>query len=470
MKKNDILRRIPKIDEVLKEHLISDCFEKSGREVVTDAARGTIDSLRSEILALKDDELEKFDMSRLGAAEVAKAALSRLKSSEKNKLYGVINATGTILHTNLGRAPLCEDAVRNVAAVSSGYSDLEYDVKAGRRGSRHDILQDLMVELTGAEDVMIVNNNASATMLVLSAMAEGREVIVSRGELVEIGGSFRIPEIMEQSGAVLHEVGTTNKTKPSDYENAIDEEQTAALMKVHTSNYKIMGFTEEATLDDLVAIGKNRGLPVIFDMGNGLMLDLSEYGIDEPNVPAALATGIDVIMFSGDKLLGGPQAGIIAGRKKYIEKMKKHPLARALRVDKMTFAAMEETLKKYRDPEIAKRDIPVIRMITTPADVMRGRAERIAEAVKEKNSSLNVRVTEVKDQIGGGSAPMVFLPGFAAAVSMDGVSTKSLERLLRKNDVPVIARIHEDELLLCARTIRDCEIDTVAEALEAAGR
>lgn len=296
-------------------------------------------------------------------------------------------------------------------------------------------------------------------------MAAGGEAVVSRGELVEIGGAFRIPDIMEQSGAVLREVGTTNKTKPSDYENAINED-TRVLMKVHTSNYKIMGFTEEASLEELVEIGKKHDLPVIFDMGNGLMVDMSEYGLDEPNVPAALATGIDVILFSGDKLLGGPQAGIIAGKKEYIEKMKKHPLARALRVDKMTFAAMEETLKKYRDRETALRDIPVLHMISQPSEEMRARALMLAGEIREMDPSLKLEVVEVKDQIGGGSAPMVYLPGWAVAVTSDSCSADSLERMLRKNKVPVIARINEDRLLLCVRTMRDQDVHAVAGAFE----
>ena len=443
MKRNEVLRQIPKIDEVLKEHLFSNAFEISGRDVVTAMARRVIDEVRSEILSLSEAALEAYDKTRLSVSHIAGEIMDRLEEDEINHLHGVINATGTILHTNLGRAPLCDDAVRNVEMVSRGYSNLEYDVKLGKRGSRHDILQELMVELTGAEDVMIVNNNASATMLVLSAMAEGHEVVVSRGELVEIGGAFRIPDIMVQSGATLHEVGTTNKTKPSDYEKAINE-NTGALMKVHTSNYKIMGFTEEVELDELVDIGKDHDLPVIFDMGNGL----------------------DVILFSGDKLLGGPQAGIIAGKRRYIEKMKKHPLARALRVDKMTFAAMEETLKKYRDTSVAMRDIPVLRMISTPRDILLGRADKLSAKIREANDRLNVRIVDAEDQIGGGSAPMVFLPGVAVAVTSDATTTKGIERALRKYEIPVIARIHEDELLFSVRTVVDREMDDIAAALK----
>lgn len=466
MNRNEILRRIPKIDEVLKDSTLTDYINAEGREVVVNAARSVIDDMRKEILAIRDDAADMFDTARLTAESVRDAVIRQIQSSGRNHLYPVINATGTILHTNLGRAPLCEEAVENVTAVSRGYSNLEYNVRAGKRGSRHNIISDILCELTGAEDAMMVNNNASATMIVLSSMAEGREVIVSRGELVEIGGAFRIPDIMEQSGATLREVGTTNKTKPSDYVNAIDPERTGALMKVHTSNYRIMGFTEEASLSDLVRIGKEHDLPVIFDMGNGLMVDLQAYGLDEPNVPASLATGIDVMLFSGDKLLGGPQGGIIVGKKKYIEKMKKHPLARALRVDKMTFAAMEETLKKYRDTETAKRDIPVLRMITESQDSMRSRAEELTARIRECSDDVEAEVVEVKDQIGGGSAPMVYLPGFAVSVRSDLMTTAALETALRMNDVPVIARIHDDRLLLCVRTIQESETGTVAEAFK----
>lgn len=466
MIKNEILRRIPKIDEVLKEHLISDCFAKYGRETVTATTRGVIDGIRADICAAVDNGHEEIEIDAPDTIKIIELIIKKLHDSEKNRLYDVINATGTILHTNLGRAPLCRDAVENVSMVSKGYSNLEYDVKSGSRGSRHSIVSDLICELTGAEDAMVVNNNASATLLVLSSMAAGSNVVVSRGELVEIGGAFRIPDIMEQSGAKLKEIGTTNKTKPYDYENAIDCENTAALMKVHTSNYKIMGFTEETSLEELVAIGKEYDIPVIFDMGNGLMLDLTEYGINEPNVPASLKTGIDVMLFSGDKLLGGPQSGIIIGRKKYIEKMKKHPLARALRVDKMTFAALEETLKKYRDEEIAKRDIPIMRMITESYEDMHMKAESIASGIRKTDQYFAAEVVKVKDQIGGGSAPMVFLPGYAVAISSKNLTAEGIERRLRKNDIPIIARIKDDRLLICVRTISNDDVSYLLDAFE----
>lgn len=463
MDKKDILRRIPKLDEVLQEQPLFDFFEENGNSVVTEAAREAIGALRAEILEMSNEIAESYDVAKLDKTNVAMQVRDLLIEEDKNNLIAAINATGTILHTNLGRAPLCKEAVDNVTFVSKGYSNLEYDVKAGKRGSRHDIVSDLFAELTGAEAAMVVNNNAAATMIVLSSMAAGKECIVSRGELIEIGGAFRIPDIMAQSGAVLCEVGCTNKTKVVDYDAAINE-NTGAMMKVHKSNYDIMGFTEDADLPGLVEVGKKHNIPVIYDMGNGLMIDMSKYGLDEPNVPASLATGIDVMLFSGDKLLGGPQAGVIVGKKKYIDAMKKNPLARAMRVDKMTFAAMEETLKKYRDEKIALRDIPVLQMISASKDNLFERAKNLASMIRHNNADVNISVVEVEDQIGGGSAPMVRLPGYAVAISSDEASTKGLERVLRKQETPIIARIQNDQLLLCVRTILDGEFEMIAEA------
>ena len=483
MTKKELLRGLPKIDEVMKQESLVVLSEEKGDLPVTDAVRAVTAALRASILDLEEGKAEGFDVSALTAEAVAEAAYKRIMEEEELNLYPLINATGTILHTNLGRAPLCRDAVENVARVSKGYSDLEYNVPKGKRGSRHDLVGGLIAELTGAEDAMVVNNNAAATMIVLASMGKGKEIIVSRGELVEIGGAFRIPDIMRQSGAFLQEVGTSNKTKKSDYENAImtaeDLEKgdwraedprhgerfvTGALMKVHKSNYDIVGFTEEASLEDLVEVGKKHGLPVIFDMGNGLMLDMSEYGLHEPNIPASLATGIDVMLFSGDKLLGGPQAGIIVGKKKYIKAMKKHPLARAMRVDKMTFAALEATLMKYKDRRIALRDIPVLSMISASEEEMKDKAGRLADAIKRVDPEISVELVQVEDQIGGGSAPMVRLPGWAVSVKDGKKSADRTERKLRKAEVPVVARINEDRLLLCVRTIAEDELDTVAAA------
>lgn len=483
MKKNELLRGIPKVDEVIKQEPLFFLLEAKGNVAVTEASRAVIEALRQEIIALSEEEATGFDVSKLDVCKVSMDAAERIREDEKLNLFPVINATGTILHTNLGRAPLCKEAVENVDRVSKGYSSLEYNVDKGRRGSRHDIVGKLIAELTGAEDAMVVNNNASATLIVLAAMGKDKEVIVSRGELVEIGGAFRIPDIMTQSGAYLQEVGTSNKTKPSDYENAIvtkeQEEdfsildmrrgtmrlETAALMKVHKSNYDIVGFTEEAELEDLVEIGKRHNLPVIFDMGNGLMINMEEYGLKEPTVPESLATGIDVILFSGDKLLGGPQAGIIAGKKEYIEKMKKHPLARVIRVDKMCFAALESTLMKYKDEKIALRDIPVLNMISASKEDMKSKAEHLAQEIKKQNPELTVDTVEVEDQIGGGSAPTVRLDGWAVAVEDNKRSAQALEGIIRRAEIPVVGRIHEDRLLLCVRTIADEEIEDVAKSL-----
>ena len=483
MQKQELLRGLPKVDEVMRQESLVMLAEEKGELLVTEAVRDVIAAKRNEILDLLEETVELFDTDSISIGNIASAAEELLVQKEKKKLFPVINATGTILHTNIGRAPLGQDVMDNVVKASTGYSSLEYNVSAGKRGSRHDLVGELIKELTGAEDAMVVNNNAAATMIVLATLGKGKEVVVSRGELVEIGGSFRIPDIMKQSGAYLTEVGTSNKTKISDYENVIltkddveklewgdldrgmERFETGALMKVHKSNYDIIGFTEETTIEELAELGEKKGIPVIFDMGNGLMLDMSEYGLNEPTIPASLKAGADVVLFSGDKLLGGPQAGIIVGKREYIKAMKKHPLARALRVDKMTFAALEATVLKYRDPKLALRDIPVLRMIASSEEVLRERAERLIEAIKKANKDAVCEIVEVEDQIGGGSAPLVRLPGLAVYVQDGNKSADRTERKLRKAEIPVIARINDDRLLLCVRTITDDEIDLIAEAL-----
>lgn len=483
MQKQELLRGLPKVYEVMRQESLVMLAEEKGELLVTEAVRDVIAAKRNEILDLLEETVELFDTDSISIGNIASAAEDLLVQKEKKKLFPVINATGTILHTNIGRAPLGQDVMDNVVKASTGYSSLEYNVSAGKRGSRHDLVGELIKELTGAEDAMVVNNNAAATMIVLATLGKGKEVVVSRGELVEIGGSFRIPDIMKQSGAYLTEVGTSNKTKISDYENVIltkddvaklewddldrgmERFETGALMKVHKSNYDIIGFTEETTIEELAELGEKKGIPVIFDMGNGLMLDMSEYGLNEPTIPASLKAGADVVLFSGDKLLGGPQAGIIVGKREYIKAMKKHPLARALRVDKMTFAALEATLLKYRDPKLALRDIPVLRMIASSEEVLRERAERLIEAIKKANKDAVCEIVEVEDQIGGGSAPLVRLPGLAVYVQDGNKSADRTERKLRKAEIPVIARINDDRLLLCVRTITDDEIDLIAEAL-----
>jgi len=456
--KQNLLRGIPKIDELLLDEQLIFFMESTPRSVVVDAAREIIDELRKEIL---DDARDSIP----GKQELINEICGRISGKKKHNLRTLVNATGVVLHTNLGRSNLCKTAVESVMAVADSYSNLEYDVKKGARGSRHDHVEKIITEITGAEAAMVVNNNAAATMICLSAMAYGKEVITSRGELVEIGGSFRIPDIMEQSGAHLKEVGTTNKTKPSDYRNAYDPERTGAFMKVHTSNYRILGFTQEVSLKEMVSLGKEYNLPVIYDMGSGLMTDLSRYGVDEPTVLDALKDGADVVLFSGDKLLGGPQGGILIGKKEYIDKMKKHPLARAFRVDKMTLAAMEATFFEYLDMDTAKKNIPVLHMITLSEEELITKANKLIDAIKAKTDAFELAIEPCNDQIGGGSAPTVKLHGQAVSVATNAISAERLERLMRKAEVPVIVRVAHDQVLFSVRTIKESEMDLVADAL-----
>lgn len=452
-----LLRGLPKIDELLLDEQLVFFMETTPRSVVVDAARELIDELRKEILSGERESVPEKE-------ELISEICENITGKKKRNLRPLINATGVVLHTNLGRANLCRAAVESVLSVCDSYSNLEYDLKKGGRGVRHDHIEKIISRITGAEAAMVVNNNAAATMLCLSALAYGKEVVTSRGELVEIGGSFRIPEIMEQSGAHLKEVGTTNKTKPSDYRNAYNPETTGAFMKVHTSNYRIVGFTQEVSLKEMVELGKEYSLPVIYDMGSGLMADLSRYGVDEPTVVDAIRDGADVVLFSGDKLLGGPQGGILIGKKEYIDKMKKHPLARALRVDKMTLAALEATFFEYLDMENAKKTIPVLKMITVSEEELCEKCGKLAAAIRERTDALLLGSLSCKDQIGGGSAPTVKLNGMAVSVSSQKIPAEKLERFFRKAEIPVIVRVAHDEVLLSVRTIKEEEFPAVAEA------
>lgn len=464
MDKQELLKRIPKVDEVLKDQRLFVFFEDTPRELVVESVREAVDELRKNIL-----DWEGGDPPAINMDDLIGDAVKKVRGKKQKSLRRVINGTGTILHTNLGRARMSEEAGRNVLEVAMNYSALEYDLKRGARGSRHDHIEKLIAKIVGTEGAMVVNNNASAVLLCLSVLAKGKEVIVSRGELVEIGGSFRIPEIMELGGAYLREVGTTNKTKLDDYRNAIDKEKTGALLKVHTSNYKIMGFTAEVSLSELLALGQEWGIPVVYDLGSGLMADLQQYGIDEPTVPESVRNGADVVTFSGDKLLGGPQAGIIIGKKKYIDCMKKHPLARAVRVDKMTLAALEATFREYFDMEKAKERVPVLSMITVSMDEMRTKAILLAEQVRRATEAFEIEVIKSEGQIGGGSTPNQFLAGYAVSVVGKKVSADRIERDLRAYEVPVIVRINQDRVLIDMRTVTRDEIDTVARALIACG-
>lgn len=475
--RQELLRGIPKVDEMLQDERLLFFVGSAPRTMVVDALREVTDQVRKEIL-------EGKRASALSKEEVFEQVQFLVMQKQKRSLRRVVNATGVTLHTNLGRAGLSRKSCETVAEAAFSYTNLEYDVKKGTRGSRHDHVEQLIRKITGAEAAMVVNNNAAATMLCLSALARGKEVVVSRGELVEIGGSFRIPDIMEESGAHLIEVGTTNKTKPSDYEKAYHEGATGAFLKVHTSNYRIVGFTQEVTVKELCEIKKECQVPVIYDMGSGLMVDLERFGIDEPTVTDALRDGADVVLFSGDKLLGGPQGGIIIGKKEYVDRMKSHPLARAFRVDKMTLAAMEATFFEYLDTENALKEIPTLRMITMEQEELRDKAERLKrrltdavqgtaqdkmqETVQDTTQNtmpdIVFTVEACEDQVGGGSAPTAILAGYAVTVSGDTFKAERAERMLRKAEIPVITRVAHDKLWLSVRTIGEDEFEWVVKA------
>jgi L-seryl-tRNA(Ser) seleniumtransferase len=422
------LRDLPSVDELARE---------SEDPLAVDAARTVIERAREQIRSGEDP-------GDLGAALAAELA-----SARRPALRRVLNATGVIVHTNLGRAPLPAAALERITDTARGYSNLEYDLAAGERGSRQDHVTAILNRLTGAESAIVVNNNAGAMLLALAALAEGREVLVSRGELIEIGDGFRIPDVLARSGARLVEVGTTNRTRASDYETSVREE-TALVLRVHQSNFRVVGFTELPSLTDVAAVARAHALPLLDDLGSGALLDLS----DEPTVRASLAGGADLVCFSGDKLLGGPQAGIVVGRADLIEKLRRHPLHRALRIDKLSLAALEGTLQLYLDPARATREVPVLRMLHEDAATVRARAERLA-------STTGGEVEETVARVGGGALPLAELPSFACAIE------ESLAAPLRNQDPPVVGIVRDGRLLLDCRTLADDELADVAAAVSA---
>ncbi len=461
-----ILRLLPSVDEVLRDGRISEMLEIHPRSVVLEAVRTVVDAERQDILAagaaarqelLKEEYLDR----------IIENTTAEVQHLVRPKLRRVINATGVVLHTNLGRALLSERARDAVNTVAANYSNLELDLETGRRGSRYAALEHLLTSLTGAEEALVVNNNAAAVLLTLSTIARGREVIVSRGQLVEIGGSFRIPEVMAQSGARLVEVGATNKTHPDDYRKAVNEE-TAMLLHVHTSNYRIIGFTRETTVNELVEIGREHKLPVMSDLGSGFLLDLCRFGLpQEPTVQEVLCAGPDVVTFSGDKLLGGPQAGIIVGRRAYIEKMKKNPLTRAIRIDKMTVAALEATLREYQDEEKAIKEIPTLRMLTVSSEVLESRARALAELLESVIDDNRALFTVEKgiSAVGGGAMPAAELLTFVVSVSPANMRPGELQAALRHGQPAVMSRVQDDRLIMDLRTINDEEFQLLAIAL-----
>ena len=461
MNKNLLYRSIPKVDVLLENQAIQEMIERYSRDSVMEAIRAEMDNLRAFIGGC-DEEDKAQEQIALLVSHIGDA-VEKMHTPNMKK---VINGTGTILHTNLGRAPISREHMRKAFDIVTGYSNLEYNLEKGRRGERYSHFEKLLCKITGAEAAMAVNNNASSVLLILSSLAKGGEVIVSRGELIEIGGKFRIPDVMTQSGATLVEVGTTNKTHVSDYEENITEE-TKALLKVHTSNYKIVGFTESVGIDELMPIAKEHDIPVIEDLGSGVLIDLSKYGLTyEPTVQESVAKGADVVCFSGDKLFGGPQAGIIVGKKKYIDMMKKNQLTRALRIDKFTAAALELVLQEYLSEERAVQHIPVLRMITEPLDEVARRARSLARTIRSTDIPAKVDVVSCESQIGGGSLPMERIPSMAVAILPKYESVAALEDQMRHLTVPMIPRTVNDTIMLDVRTIETEDFKLIAAELQ----
>ena len=402
----------------------------------------------------------------MGQEHLLSAIQEELAAARRPSLRPVINATGVVLHTNLGRAPLCAEALRNIVDIARGYSNLELDLSTGERGSRYSHVEEILCRISGAESALVVNNNAGAVLLALNSLAEGKEVIVSRGQLVEIGGSFRIPDVMRKSGACLVEVGTTNRTHLEDYVRAIGE-RTALLLKVHTSNFRILGFTAEASLKELIALGRTRGVPVMEDLGSGCFVDLSPYGLEkEPTVQEAIEAGADLVTFSGDKLLGGPQAGIILGKTKYLDLLKKNPLNRALRIDKLTLAGIEATLREYLDGARGIKNLPVLDMLLGSVQELERRGKRLRrKLIRDVSSLCEVNLKKETSQVGGGALPLQALATIVIALRPLKTSAANLEARLRNGDPPVIARVKEEEVLLDLRTVAETEEKALLEGV-----
>jgi L-seryl-tRNA(Ser) seleniumtransferase len=465
--RQQVLRKIPSVDELLSKPEIVEFLKVHPRNVVVEAIRKGLRELREELL-------HKEELSQLGDDFFSFEKLYPLFRKEidlqiQPRLRQVINATGVVIHTNLGRAPLHPSALKHLIDVSKTYSNLEYDIESGERGSRYAHVEEILCRLSGAASALVVNNNAGAVLLVLNTLAEGKEVIVSRGELVEIGGAFRIPDVMKRSGALLREVGTTNRTHLDDYQKAIGP-QTALLLKVHTSNFRVKGFVSEVSLEELVQLGEQHQLPVVDDLGSGCLIDLTQYGLEkEPTVQEMIETGADAITFSGDKLLGGPQAGIILGKKKFLDLFKTNPLTRALRIDKLTLAALESTLLLYLDEKKAMEEIPTLQMLSLDTKRLKRRGKRLLKRLPARvNERSTFTLREDVSQVGGGALPLQELSTIVMAIKPLDFSVNTLEENLRKGDPPIISRISKEELILDMRTIFDEEIPLLAAGIEKA--
>ena len=458
----NIFRNLPSVNQLLENPQLKQMVESVNHSVVADGVRTFLDDLRSQV----SNAAEEIPIP--SPNEIAEKIADWLKSEERPYLRPVINGTGIILHTGLGRAPLATPAIAAVNEIAAGYASVEVDLKTGERGQRVKAVERLLCELTGAEAALIVNNNAAATMIALSALAGGTEVIVSRGQLIEIGGSYRLPDVMECSGATLKEVGTTNKTHLYDYENAIGE-QTGALLKVHPSNFEVVGFTKTVSTKELVNLAAKHDIPVIDDVGSGALIDYAQFGLmDEPVVGQSIKDGADIVLFSGDKLIGGPQCGIVIGKQKYVDKILKNPLMRAMRVDKMTLAALAATLRLYRDEEKAKQEVPILRMLSMPTENLKLRATKLAQQISHLPIVGTCDVVEDQSMLGGGSLPTQKISTWCVAIEPASGSINNFSNLLRQASLSVIGRVQKDRLFLDMRTVQpsqDAELVSVFETL-----
>jgi L-seryl-tRNA(Ser) seleniumtransferase len=458
-----LLRSLPGVDRVLEIAKTDSDFTGIPRSVLIAAARLVIETRRQMILNEKLKIPEETVTDSYFLAQIKASATAAMKPN----LTRVINATGIVVHTNLGRSLLADAALDHIRTVAGRYSNLEFNLAEGRRGSRYTVVEDLICELTGAESAMVVNNNAAAVLLSLDTIARNKEVIVSRGELVEIGGSFRIPDVMAKSGAILKEVGTTNRTHLNDYQRAISD-QTGLLLKVHSSNFALVGFTASVSLKEMVELGARHGLPVMEDLGSGTLIDFSKYGLmKEPLVSESVAAGVDIITFSGDKLLGGPQAGIIVGTKLIVDKIKLNPLTRALRIDKLTLAGLESTLRLYRDEAKAIQSIPTLRMLSCSLADIHKKARRLKGMIlRLKDTRIDAEVADLPSKAGGGALPLLDLPSKCVAVRINGISVDALETHMREHHPPVIGRIVDDKFIMDMRTVLNDELPEITAALQ----
>ncbi len=460
-KQQTLLRMLPGIDHIIELAKSEPFFDNIPKSVLARSARYVVENLRTAIL----DESSDITDKNLSDSLILENVKNSVQDAMKLNLRRTINATGVVVHTNLGRSLLADDAVENLLTIASRYSNLEFDLSKGTRGSRYSNVEDILCEISGAEAAMVVNNNAGAVFLCLETISRDKKVIVSRGELVEIGGSFRIPDVMAKSGGILKEVGTTNRTHLKDYESAI-ENDTGLLLKVHKSNYSIVGFTADVSLEDLVALGARYQIPVMEDLGSGTFVDFSKYGLlKEPTVQESVAAGADVITFSGDKLLGGPQAGIIVGKKDLLNDIKKNPITRALRIDKLTLAALESTLRHYRNIDTGMGSIPTLRMLSLPFDQIETNAKELGKMLENiGDTRMSIKLINLSSRAGGGALPLLNLPSKGVGVEIQGISANSIEEYLRNNELPIIGRIEDDIFILDLRTVQDDELLTIKNA------